>query len=73
MQIEMLFTGLWRQSLGIESVLLLAATLYAVVSVPPTWPLAILLTLAWCAVFVGWIKYWRMETLLRVPQMMILL
>ena len=73
MSIEMMFTGLWRQSLGIETILLLAATIYVVVLFPPTWAIAIILTLAWCVILVGWIKYWRMETLLRIPQMMVLL
>ena len=70
---EMMFTAFWRIALGLESIFLVMGTIYAISLGPPTWALAIMLTLAWCVLFVAWIKYWRMENLLRIPQMMVLL
>jgi hypothetical protein len=71
-KMQMMFTGMWRVALGIETLVLLAATIFAVVSTPPTWPIAILLTMSWMVALAAWAKYWRMEQLLGVPGLFLL-
>lgn len=61
------FTGVWRQALGVESFVILALTLWFIAHHYHNMALTVVLGLAYFVLFLGWLKYLRLERAVGVP------
>ena len=64
---ELYFTGIWRQALGVETFVVLALTVWFLAYHAHSLAITVVLTLAYFMLFVGWAKYFRLERLTGVP------
>lgn len=67
------FTGLWRQALGVETFVVLALTIWFLAYHAHSLAIATVLGLAYFVLFVGWLKYLRLELATGVPGLFALL
>ena len=68
---ELNFAAAWRRALGLETALFFAGLITLMAIAPPVWELILVVLVITCALAAGWIKYWHMETLLRVPRLLL--
>lgn len=73
MHAELNFTAMWRQALGLETALFFAGLVTLIAFAPPAWELILLVLVLALVLAMGWIKYWHMESLLRVPRLLAVL
>lgn len=64
------FTGIWRQALGLETFVVFALTLWFLAHHSHSLAITMVLTLAYFCLFVGWLKYWRLERSVGVPPLL---
>lgn len=65
---ELFFASVWRRALGLETILLVIATIWAIVMEQvPRYPLVLIIAVSYALLLMGWMKYWHMERALGVP------